>query len=698
MIMKNIIKNISKGLCVVAVASTLGSCEDFLDKTPISSITPASYLWAEADLAAYTIAYYSFSTHGGWSMGTFNDDAHTDDIIWGATGSTSWWEPGERKVATTDGTYDFSTIRACNYFFETVLPRYEAGELTGNSDNIKHYIGEMYFIRAWTYFAKLRYFGDFPIVTEVLPDDSETLIEASKRFPRNEVARFIIEDLDKAIDLMQDVFSSQNRLNRRAALLLKSRVALFEGSFEKYFKGTAYVPGNSNWVGAAKDYNSAYVSTDIDSEVSYFLNAAMSAAKELADATTLAENTGVKNPDAGQVNGWNPYFEMFGADDMSTYSEVVFWKDYNLSQAQSHSVPYMISIGAQNGYTKGAIDTYLMANGLPIYATGSGYTTDDSSIDKVKANRDGRLQLFVMGESDLCESVYEQECTSAIGDSMWYGQYVRPLEVPNIISGDSQTRDYTGFRNRKMMNYTASYLDNQTSESGLIIFRATEAFLNYMEAQYMRDETLDATSISYWQKLRARAGTSTDYAATIAATDMSQENDWGAYSAGTFVDKTLYNIRRERRMELIGEGRRWDDLKRWRAMDQIENYIVEGCNFWEVMYEDSAFYYWVYNDAKTDSTWTPYFIEAGEEGANIAARTDGYPYLRPYRASTTNNLLYDGYTFSDAYYVYALPTSEFLITSVIEADGSADYSTSPIYQNPGWSTVSNTSSTSVAGF
>ena len=44
---------------------------------------------------------------------------------------------------------------------------------------IKHYIGEMYFLRAYQYFNKLVSLGDFPIVTEVLPDETEVLKEES---------------------------------------------------------------------------------------------------------------------------------------------------------------------------------------------------------------------------------------------------------------------------------------------------------------------------------------------------------------------------------------------------------------------------------------------------------------------------------------------------------------------------------------
>lgn len=73
----------------------------------------------------------------------------------------------------------------------------ETGSIKGNSTNIKHYIGEGYFLRAYQYFYRLRKLGDFPIIKEVLPDNKEALVEASKRQPRNEVARFILQDLTR---------------------------------------------------------------------------------------------------------------------------------------------------------------------------------------------------------------------------------------------------------------------------------------------------------------------------------------------------------------------------------------------------------------------------------------------------------------------------------------------------------------------
>ena len=55
------------------------SCNEFLEREPLSVVTPEAYLHSEADLAAYTIANYAFPTHSGWNVGTFGYDNHTDN-------------------------------------------------------------------------------------------------------------------------------------------------------------------------------------------------------------------------------------------------------------------------------------------------------------------------------------------------------------------------------------------------------------------------------------------------------------------------------------------------------------------------------------------------------------------------------------------------------------------------------------------
>ncbi|MFV0564879.1 MAG: RagB/SusD family nutrient uptake outer membrane protein [Flavobacteriaceae bacterium] len=643
------------------VISVMACSDDFLERPPESNIIPEDYLVEESQLAAYAVEMYgALPTHGNWSFGTFGIDTDTDNMA--DMSYDNKYVPGQYRVPQTGGVWDFGNIYRCNYFLETVIPRYESNQITGNIDGIRHYIGEMYFFRAWEYFYKLREMGDTPIVTTTLPDSKEVLTEASKRAPRTDVARFIISDLDKAIDLLMTNApdGNKNRLSKACALLLKSRVALFEGTWLKYFKNTAYVPNGQGWPGANKDYNQSYAfpSGSIDTEINWLLDQAINASKQVADSYALTSNNGILQQSI--TDSQNPYFDMFGAENMSGYSEVLLWRDYDKGLGITHNVPVYAQLGNNSvGLTKGLVDSYLMANGLPIYAPGSGYAGDDYITD-VRENRDGRLWLFLK-EPGQINILYE----SSEGD---HGTPVEP--IPNITNSSAEQGYTTGYAIRKGLNYDQAQTGNGQGYTGAIVFRATEAYLNYIEAYYERNGAINGTADQYWKAIRERARLSTDYLATIAATDMAIEalGDWGAYSAGQLITPTLYNIRRERRNELMAEGLRNIDLKRWRAMDQLigQPYHIEGFKLWGPMqnwYDTGTLVY-----------------DSGS--ANVSAPTRS-TYLRPYE-KTGNELVFDGYKWMMAHYLQPIAIQHFLITSV-----GNDINSSPIYQNPDWPTNAN---------
>lgn len=657
--MKKIITN--KLYTLLAFLGFLGltGCEEFLDRQPLSDVTPSNYLWSEADLAAYTIARYNFPTHGGWGPGVYGYDNHTDNQ---ATSSYSnRWVPGEWRVPQAGGGWDFDNIRQANYFIETVVPRWKGEEITGNSGNIAHYVGEGYFLRAYEYFNKVQAFGDFPIITKTLPDQMEELTQASKRRPRNEVARFILSDLDSAIQLLSTAPpGGTNRISKYAAQLLKSRVALHEATWLIYHKGTAHVPGGPGWPGEGKVEG---FSINLEEEIDFFLTQAMEASAAVADAVPLVRN----EKDNGYNSSTNPYFTMFGDKDLSKYGEVLLWRQYDPTLGINHNVSHYLSRnGGNTGYTKGLVDNFLMSNGLPIYAAGSGYTGDDYIAD-VKAGRDNRLQLFMKAPGELRVT----DKTNADGTPIL-------IDKPDII-GLEETRDVTGYSVKKGMSYIDAESEGSMGSSGSIVFRAVEAYLNYIEASYLKEGSINGKAAQYWAAIRERAGVNPDFSITIAATDMQQEaeNDLAAYSAGQLLtDATLYNIRRERRNELIAEGMRFADLKRWRALDQLKSdpYMVEGFKVWGPMQE------WYENEDGTSL-----LIEAETPGktANVSKSSES-EYLRPYRVNLSpSNLVKDGYSWAYAHYLEPIAMQHFLITT---QGGPGE---SVVYQNPGWPLQAN---------
>jgi len=653
--MNHSIKNKIYSVAILLLFITLGGCTKYLDREPLSDVTPGVFFSNEADLAAYTINQYAFPSHGGWGPGLFGNDNHTDNQ---ATGSyATRWVPGEYRVPQSGGNWDFGGIRSANYFLETVVPKWKNGEISGNAGSIDHYIGEGYFLRAYQYFNKIQAFGDFPILKNTLPDEQEVLKEASKRRPRNEVARFVLADLDSAIMLLRDVApqGGKNRISKNAALLFKSRVALHEATWLTYHKGTAQVPGGPDWPGTGKVEG---FNINIDQEIDFFLTQAMEASAKVADAVPLVENL----KDNGYDSSKNPYAMMFADQNLDPYSEVLLWRAYNSSEGITHNVNHYINQnGGNTGYTRGFVDNFLMANGLPIYAGGSGYHGDDY-ISDVKEDRDNRLQLFMKAPGEL-------RLTDQVSDG-------EPILIGNPdIVGLPETRDVTGYSIKKGFSYLSSQDEGSSGTTGSIVFRAVEAYLNYIEASYLKNGAIDAKADAYWKAIRARAGVNSDYNITINATNMTEEakNDFAAYSAGQLLtDKTLYNIRRERRSEFIAEGMRYADLKRWRALDQLANnpYIIEGFKVFGPMQE-----------------WYENLVEQGTSGqtANISSSKES-DYLRPYRVIlNASNFVQDGYRWTPAHYLEPIAMEHFIITS--ETPGNV--STSVIYQNPGWPLQAN---------
>ena len=670
---------------ILCLGMTVTSCSDFLDRPPLDQISPDSYYTTADQLGTFTINYYTsiFPNNSGWWAGVATFDDGTDNQA-SRGGNSGMYLQDQWKVPTSGG-IGMNAIRNVNKFINESEAKIAAGKVTGTPEQINQYMGEAYFIRAMLYYSKLQDYGDFPIVLKELNIDND-LVEASKRQPRNLVARQILSDMDKAIDKLQVNVASKVRINKNAALAMKSRMALYEATFEKYHRGTGRVPGDANWPGKNKEWNKNFTINQ-DDEVNFFLDQAIDAAKKVCDAVPLkTQNSHVMNPSAiGQYNGWNAYYDMFASPDLSKYPEVLLWRQFNsnLTPSLAHLTSNKLRGGVATGWTRGLVESFLMKNGLPIYASGSGYH-GDTTIDMAKTDRDERLQLFMFGESDVLG--IDQKSIDLANDKLPAG--ATPLtkilfNAATLFATDQASRDVTGYRQRKFYNYDPAMQLGQTFSDvdGQIIIRVEEAMLNYIEASYLRTGSLDATATGYWTALRARAGITAPISTTIAATDMSKEADvnrpsydWAAFSAGHPVDATLYSIRRERRSEFAGEGLRNDDLIRWASLDQVKNYQIEGVNFWDQIYQNPSF---------VNDKGVSLIIADGDAKATMSAKTLS-KYVRPYQIQKTNNILYNGYTFYQAHYLSPFSYQEMQLCS---PDRTAENSN--LYQNIYWPVEAN---------
>ncbi len=667
-------KKIKSIICAIATATaavSFAGCNDFLDITPPSTLSPVDYLTDESHLEAYTMNRYNALSP--FVIGADNQtDNQATNQAW--TGYT----PEFHLLPLDGGNWSTDAMREIyhiNFFFDKVLPAWKAGTISGTKTRIDHYIGEMYFFRAYQYFSKLQAFGDFPIIRRALPNQKDELIEASRRRPQNEVARFIISDLDSAIMLLSPARfdASGNRIYGKTAQLLKSRVALYEATWLKYFNGTAFVPGSAQWPGRESSPDFQFPTGSIEKEIDWFLDRALEAAEDVADNIQLTPNTKILPQAVGESN---PYLEMFGAEDMSGYSEILLWQDNNQALNVVHNVTGYAATGNFSiGLTRSLMDAYLMEDGLPTYAASSAKPyMGDGITSLLIQNRDPRMLLFVKQPGQL--NAFSG--TRGPNTKGWIveGENGDGYRYPDIFNAAAEDKYSTGYACRKGWNPDIKFWENLRSSTGRIVFRASEAYLNYIEAYYERYGTIAGKADTYWRAIRTRAGIEPDYQVSINATVMSKETlDLGSYSRGVqLTDATLYNIRRERRLELMAEGYRMMDLRRWRSFDQLmaTPYRVEGMKIFSSEIWDEGWFRFGADDALWPPTWARQSVSDSNES----------PYLMPHFLLDSGNpvMAQGGLKWKMAHYWDPIPISVFKNTS----NQTQGFTDSPVYQNPGW--------------
>ena len=224
------------------------------------------------------------------------------------------------------------------------------------------------------------------------------------------------------------------------------------------------------------------------------------------------------------------YKDLYSSLDLSKNPEVMLYKAYN-SGVLTHSViGYTNSSTMMDGLTLDAVNSFLCSDGLPISL--SEMYAGDGSISDVLANRDMRLVQCVEGELAYIGNPNEKGFTSSTG-------YI-----------------ITKFNNPTLGPSEILVPNNPTDAP---IFWLAEQLLIYAEAAaelgVIAQSDLDATV----NLLRARAGVAPLVLGSIPD-DPLRDPD---------VSPLLWEIRRERRSELIMDGFREWDIRRWGKLEYL---------------------------------------------------------------------------------------------------------------------------------
>ena len=132
----------------------------------------------------------------------------------------------KRTVPNTGGGWSWGNLRRINTLLEYV-------DQCEDKKAVTEYTALAKFFRAAFYFDKVKRFGDVPWYEVQLGSADEALYKP--RDSRELIMTNMIKDIDEAINsggLTEDI--STYRVNKWAALALKARFCLFEGTYRKY--------------------------------------------------------------------------------------------------------------------------------------------------------------------------------------------------------------------------------------------------------------------------------------------------------------------------------------------------------------------------------------------------------------------------------------------------------------------------------
>jgi len=438
-----------KLIIYISIAATLGACrKDFLDRLPISDITAPAFFNNEKDLSLYTNSFYEELP----GTDIYSADVSSDNVEPGVIGDVV---AGRHVVPTDAGSaqWTWSALRNVNYF----LAHYGKAEV---SDSIKaHYAGIARFFRALFYFRKVQRFGDVPWYSQPLEANSPELYKA--RDPRTLVIDSILADLDYAVANIKTA-RNPSRVTKWAALALKARVCVFEGTYRIYH-------------------------TELG------LSGATALLQAGADAALQIMQSGqYKLYSTGHPE--NDYGNLFSADAAST-DEYILARVYDRTLTKTHAAngTFLTPTLSAPGLTKNLVNTYLMLNGTPFSAQ-PGYATMPYW-EEVK-DRDPRLSQTIRTPG------YRRIGTTA----------ALPPDYANAMTGYQCIKFVTG----------TDQDGYNTNSNDLPVFRYAEVLLNYAEAKAELHQFTQADADQSINLLRTRAGMPAMNVATLSTDPMLQ--------------------------------------------------------------------------------------------------------------------------------------------------------------------------------
>ena len=446
--MKNF-KQIS--ILLLSTGLLFSSCK--IDRLPETEFTDAAFWNTETDLMNAANRMYQ-QLPGAWV------DNRADDAV--NTSGPNQTSNGNRAVPATAG--DWSDRYAEIFTANNIL---EKGGQAKVTDAIKNrYFAEARFFRAYSYANLVKKYGDVPLLLKTLTATSPELL--MPRTSRDSVVAQIYADLDYAATWLPkrvDLPAAQyGRVTKSTAWALKSRVALFEGTYGKFRNSATWQNHLNICVAAAQNV--------------------------MGEGHTLFANYG----QLFQYAGEGP-----------TNTENIFVKIYGVSNALvllGHNNSRDLENGAMSP-TRNLIRFYLYSDGLPAWKMDLTPSTT-------------RSPLFVTEATEPSYNTILDNRDPRIGFTYFRSTeeaYQGPWVPKTSLGARTAFAPKKGFSKADQLVTNAATVDR-------ILIRYAEVLLNYAEAKFELSGTISDADLNLTvNALRTRAGMTVKLTNAFATTN-----------------------------------------------------------------------------------------------------------------------------------------------------------------------------------
>ena len=554
---------ITMAILLMGVLILPTSCKkELLDLTPTDLLASENFWKTDEDatialMAAYASARavfdrdYYFDGQTGEFTRVRGNSGTSGQILRGDAYQAGTYSPsGYGSSFDRYFSYLYGSVNRSNYVIENITNKMLPTATGAKLASLESIIAEARLLRGMTYFRLISMWGDVPYISKIIYDNSE--VTALARMPIGQVKDSIMADFNYAIAKLPNKAAALGRAGKPAALAFRGKLNLYWGSWKK--NGWPELEGFTQNAGEATTAFAA-AAADFKSVINDF-------------GLTL-----YKNGDPGQIDALGKadilpnYFELFTPKANGNPEMLMVFTHSGTPTNPSQGEELMRDFSGRTieGSQCWVSPRYEIANRYQLTTTGdfapklvqlnpttntTARTTLNSAVNPNSyANRDYRMKSTIMWDYEMCIGLTSLKSTG-------FSPYIYNTWAANVTLGGVNYITYntdgtnSGYVFRKFVrNYEG--LGRSEGDYAYPVMRLADVYLMYAEASNEVSGPL-ADAVAVVNKVRARGALP-------------------ALQAAKYANKQLFfdAIEQERIIELVAEGFRGFDLRRWRAIERV---------------------------------------------------------------------------------------------------------------------------------